>query len=634
MKKSMYLSILISASLLLAPFLAWGAVFTVNDPLEFQNALTKAQSNGENDTIYVTAGTYNITSTLTYSTADGDGSLTIQAKDMHNCPVLYGGNSSQIISIENDSDQDRKGDADNHIIISCIVFQDGNFSSEKGAGLYVNGGEADITLEGCTFNGNTARYGGGAYVYTATGMVSVTHNIFNGNRAGFGGGVHIETQSGMAVVENNTFSGNYARLGGGVIVASKAGTAVITDNVFNGNHAIVLSGGAYADTSSGTSIVTNNIFSENSAGLNGGGVGIVTYSGTAMITNNTFIENSATKAGGGAIIMLNHDAAIANIYNNIFWGNMANNGGNDGNDLFVNSDQDGNGTGATISLYNNDLGPNSDLDSGQSEDLYITDTDNYHHASNIKSDPLLVDPSNGDFHLTSVSPCIDKGYNNAPELPSKDFEGDPRIADGNGDTNATVDIGADEFISQGTTSSQNSAASQGVVIVRIKADGNAYLYVPSLLVSIKGNIAIYELLFKLADLHSIMFRLEDARALSTIPGPISAFLNPGQELLYTAYVALIDKNGGKTLLKNLTFNVAIGENEAFIILRDLLGDQVPTITDYLSGTKQLSSGIPPEISVYYLDMMGYIENLIKGTSFTTPQPPASSSTPSWDLQDW
>ncbi len=60
---------------------------------------------------------------------------------------------------------------------------------------------------------------------------------------------------------------------------------------------------------------------------------------------------------------------------------------------------------------------------------------------------MFVDPAVGDYQLQVGSPCIDAGTNDAPKLPDKDFEDDPRIIDGDNDGTATVDIGADEYVS-------------------------------------------------------------------------------------------------------------------------------------------------------------------------------------------
>ncbi len=63
---------------------------------------------------------------------------------------------------------------------------------------------------------------------------------------------------------------------------------------------------------------------------------------------------------------------------------------------------------------------------------------------NISADPLFVKPSAGDYHLRPGSPSIDSGDNAATNLPSTDFDGNPRIQDGNGDGVAIVDMGAYE----------------------------------------------------------------------------------------------------------------------------------------------------------------------------------------------
>jgi len=185
---------------------------------------------------------------------------------------------------------------------------------------------------------------------------------------------------------------------------------------------------------SGTVTITNNAFSQNCATDIGGGVYV--YSSKAIITNNTFSGNLADNYGGGVYGMLYHEIDILNVYNNILFDNAAGAGGNDGDDLYVDS---GDIFGSTVNLYNNDFSGNANFNTGQSEDLYISYTEKYHHANNIQKDPQFVDPVNGDFHIKPTSPCIDKGNNSAPELPSTDFDGDPRIING------TVDIGADEY---------------------------------------------------------------------------------------------------------------------------------------------------------------------------------------------
>src|SRR5262249_22759834 len=64
---------------------------------------------------------------------------------------------------------------------------------------------------------------------------------------------------------------------------------------------------------------------------------------------------------------------------------------------------------------------------------------------NISADPMFADPTQGDYHILKGSPSIDSGDNQAPNLPDKDLDGDPRIVDGDGDGNAIIDMGVDEF---------------------------------------------------------------------------------------------------------------------------------------------------------------------------------------------
>ena len=426
---------------------AFGETFYVTNPDEFQNALSIADSNREDDTINVAEGRYNITSTLYYSSCNGDSGheLTIQGAGADKT-VLDGGGSVQILYIDTDADNNG-GDSGGDVTIKGVGFNEG-FGWGDGGGMYVDGWSINLTIKECAFSKNHTYLdvygngnGGGVYASTFKGTITITNNTFSRNSADLdGGGVYVWTFKGTVTITNNTFSRNRADHytgggGGGLYAESRLGTIVITNNTFSGNSANCDGGGLYAYSKYAITI-TNNTFSRNSADLDGGGVDAYSKSGTITITNNTFSGNSVKYGyGGGVHVRLRYDSATLNIYNNILFGNMA----NDGDDLYVYSDGDGNYIGSIVNLYNNDFSGNADFDTGQSWDLYITLTDNYHHADNIQKDPQFVDPENGDFHLKSNSPCIDRGNNSAPELPDTDFEGNPRIV------GSAPDIGADEY---------------------------------------------------------------------------------------------------------------------------------------------------------------------------------------------
>jgi hypothetical protein len=59
-------------------------------------------------------------------------------------------------------------------------------------------------------------------------------------------------------------------------------------------------------------------------------------------------------------------------------------------------------------------------------------------VGNITQDPQFVDMVNGNFHLASISPCIDAGVVQPWMAGAQDLDGNPRV------TGASVDIGAYE----------------------------------------------------------------------------------------------------------------------------------------------------------------------------------------------
>jgi hypothetical protein len=153
-----------------------------------------------------------------------------------------------------------------------------------------------------------------------------------------------------------------------------------------------------------------------------------------------------------------------NAYNNIVWGNTAPLG--HGGDVYFNK-------GSSVAYaYNN----NFTTPAGDSWDQPI---------DNFTLDPLFVDPAAGDYHLQTGSPCINVGTDTAPGLPATDFEGDDRVIDGDNDSTATVDIGADEY--SGTIPTDFNADGVPDILWRKNTGANAIWYMQSNGTSIKST---------------------------------------------------------------------------------------------------------------------------------------------------
>lgn len=179
--------------------------------------------------------------------------------------------------------------------------------------------------------------------------------------------------------------------------------------------------------------LTNCVFSGNHASSQGGGMWNF-WCSPFDLTNCTFSGNSANTEGGA----IRNETSSPTLTNCILWANAAGNFGDevynirDSSPTFSYCDIEGSGGSAS---WDTSLGTDG--------------------GNNIDADPLFVSQPDhtaapttaGDVHLQKGSPCIDSG-NNAAVAVSTDFEGDPRIMDGDSDGMATVDMGADEFMQE------------------------------------------------------------------------------------------------------------------------------------------------------------------------------------------
>jgi len=228
-----------------------------------------------------------------------------------------------------------------------------------------------------------------------------------------------------ATIRNNVITQNHVRGGIGILGGTTVEVEIQGNRVIDNKRGIEVRLPVSGSAIRGFVWIANNVIAFNSvdpgnpsgAGLYIMGCCAFTEPGdfTFDVTNNTVYRNSALYGGG-----LTGNASNLAIVNNIFFMNSAS---VTGDDLYLVQAA----LEATVEF--NVLG------GGQLDGV----------DGNVATDPELVDPEDGDFHLGRESPAIDSGTNTVPGLPSADFEGDPRVLDGNGDGTAVVDRGADEF---------------------------------------------------------------------------------------------------------------------------------------------------------------------------------------------
>ena len=183
-----------------------------------------------------------------------------------------------------------------------------------------------------------------------------------------------------------------------------------------------------SDTNIIQSVIIANVAT--GEGANGGGVACSVSNGSrgCFLINNT-IANNTSSSPGGQVFLGGYDSQVQ-VINNIIIDNSAQGA--------LECDNSYSGIPSTITfndVYNAAAGP-----------TFMGVCASYVGSNgNISADPLFFDPANQNFHLKFSSPAIDHGSDAAPDLPTTDFDGDPRIQNG------TVDMGAYEYFPAAAT---------------------------------------------------------------------------------------------------------------------------------------------------------------------------------------
>jgi hypothetical protein len=330
--------------------------------------------------------------------------------------------------------------------------------------LFLNGEGPQSVLSGFTIT-NGFSGGEGAGVFISGASPTIQNNIITGNHGCEGIGITADNSSAIIknnVITNNTPAGCWG-LGGGGIKISGAGNAQILNNTITGNTVWGHGGGIEIN---GTTLVTiqGNTIQNNSANTNNGGGISVENGSQANIVNNLITSNTGFLGSGIYLISTFGNQNV--LVNNTIAFNVLPQGFANGQEVWMSGFQtgtqfannvvvDGTGSGAvgcdpsfpsTPNFVANDVLSTQPTTPPQPAPSFSGCQDPTGTNGNISADPQFVNAAGNDFHLQSTSPAIDVGSNTAPDLPSKDLDGNARIGPGNASTCAgTVDMGAYEF---------------------------------------------------------------------------------------------------------------------------------------------------------------------------------------------
>jgi parallel beta-helix repeat protein len=315
-------------------------------------------------------------------------------------------------------------------IANCVITN--NHADGVGGGVSnSNGRIVRCTITGNTADGDGLDGGGGIYVFGCN--VSVEDCDINNNAAaGHGGGLCFFASPGSTItrctISDNDANGRAD--GGGIFVFGVPPTLIedcriSRNSASRGGGGVCLSG--VAGPISGVVQVRQCLITENTAGEYGGGISC--KAGVEpRISNCTIADNQVTGAAGvgyGGGLNCSNGSNVE-VINSIIWGNFA----EQGFQVAVRMEMPG---PSTLALSHSDVEGGSGgayVELGSTLDWGI---------GAIDSDPQLVDPNGGDWHLGASSPCIDAGDNTAvPPSVVTDLDGNPRIMYG------TIDMGAYE----------------------------------------------------------------------------------------------------------------------------------------------------------------------------------------------
>lgn len=286
---------------------------------------------------------------------------------------------------------------------SALTFSSGETSNAIVSGFTITNGGIGVSSSSPTIVSNIISYPGGSGISGSSASPIIIDNVIRG----CGGDAVYLQAAGNTLIEGNVIETN----GAGIDMFA-AGSVSIINNLIQGNGPDAIGGVNDSDAN-----IIGNVIAYNA----GSAMNFLVPDGSRgpVAVNNTIIGNKYGVSISG------YDGASEVVNNILIGSNVVN-----------------------ISYFNSPTVPvfeNNDIFSFSGNPYSGVLTNLTGTNGNISINPSFTCLPTGDFRLLAGSACIDAGTNGAPDLPSTDFDGNPRIVAGTANGPAIVDMGAFEF---------------------------------------------------------------------------------------------------------------------------------------------------------------------------------------------
>jgi hypothetical protein len=405
--------------------------FIIRVPLDLPTIQSAIDAATSGYTVQVAPGTYS--ENINFK----GKAITVRSESGPQNTIIDGGNADPVIIFN--SGEGRASTLNGFTLQNGRAYA--NHGGYDGGGVKVENSSPTITNNLIT--NNHACSGGGIGIHGGSPLIQM--NVITNNDSslcssgGGGGGIYISGYSSAETLEilDNVISDNVGLYGadGGGIKMNGAGTPIVKGNIIKGNRVPQGAGGGIWMLNDSSPLFVQNLITGNQSGR---GAGLYWYASShaPILINNTIADNDSISTLNASSVFVDGDGVQMELTNNIIVAKPGQTG------LYCGGLHTQN---PPIVRSNNIFSSGGTAYGGSCSDMIGTN-------GNISADPLLNNPTDGDYHLQQGSLSIDSGYNLAANLPFMDLDKHPRILDGDGDGIAIVDMGAYESTYQDVSS--------------------------------------------------------------------------------------------------------------------------------------------------------------------------------------